>query len=292
LIDRDLRTRLREAANQAMLAQLERAGDRLRSKAAKDEHARALIAGRPRWQIAAALGPERVEAFGLGPADLLGGGWSALRAKFYAWTAGAQEQALGVARRLAELDGAAEAAVAAKDAMAASLDAAWGLLAESMTRLSHGLLYEPEAGVPAADWAGVNPDMIVPTGIIRAALGVAGGTPVEDVAKDPGGLVDMSLGAPIGQVGSGAIVEALIEGAGGEIDQYEWVHGPAITPFPPHEELDGVQFPNFDADALVNSEGWPANSFYMPGDHAGCSCDFMPLWVSAGNTVESGSGEE
>lgn len=289
LIDRDLRTRLREAANQAMMSQLERAGDRLRSKTAKDEHARGLIANRPRWQIGAALGAKRVAALGLSPGDLLGSEWSGLRAKFYDWTGAAQKQALETALRLAELDGETEAATAARDAMAKGLDAAWGVLAESMTHLSHSLLYEPEAGVPAADWAQVNPDTVVPTGVIRAALGVAGGTPVEDLAKDPGGLVDMALGVPLGEVGTGATVESLIEGAGGEREGYEWASSVALKPFEPHHELDGVQFANFDDEALANNEDWPANSYYMPGDHAGCGCDFMPVWLPPSEAAGEGA---
>jgi hypothetical protein len=280
LIDRELRARLQVACNHAMLQQLERAGDRLRSRTAKDEQARHLIANRPRWQVAAALGTERVMALGLSPDDLLGKEWSGLRAKFYDWTGAAQKQALETALRLAELDSEADAAVRASKALAESLDAAWGVLAESMTHLSQALLYEPEPGVEPADWASINPDTIVPTGIVRAALGIAGGAPAEDLAKDPGGIRDVSLGAPVGQVGTGETITTLVEGAGGERQAYEWIHGPSTRPFEPHLDLDGVQFANFDDDALSNAEGWPENAFFMPGDHQGCLCDFLPLYLS------------
>lgn len=283
LIDRDLRARLQVACNQAMLVQLERAGDRLRRKTAKDEHARGLIANRPRWQVAAVLGPERVLALALGPDDLLGSEWSGLRAKFYAWTSAAQQQALQTALRLAELDVEAEAAIAAKDALAQGLDAAWGMLAEAMTHLSHSVLFEPEPGVQPADWANINPDTIVPTGIVRAALSVAGGAPAEDLAKDPSGT-DMSLGAPVGQIGTGETITALVEAAGGEREAYEWVHGPALKPFEGHEELDGTQFENFDSEVLANNEGWPENAYFFPGDHGGCSCDFLPILLSPSET--------
>jgi hypothetical protein len=278
LIDRELRARLQVACNQAMLQQLERAGERVRSRTAKDEAMRQKLAGQARWQLAAVAGREPLEAMGLTASDLLGSEWQGLRGKFYDWTGAAQKQALEMALRLAELDSESDAAVAAELAMEEGRDAAWALLAESMTHLAHSLLYEPgEEGAALAD---INPDTIVPTGIVRAALGVAGGVPAEDLAKDPGEIRDVRLGTPVGQVGTGATVEALIEGAGGEREGYEWVHGPALKPFEPHEALDGVQFESFDDEQLANNQDWPANAYFMPGDHQGCTCDFMPVYLS------------
>jgi hypothetical protein len=290
VIDRDLRARLQVACNQAMLQQLERAGDRVRSKAAKDEDARKLINGNARWQVTAVLGRERVETLGLTASDLLGSEWAGLRGKFNEWTAAAQKQALTTALRLAELDSESDAAIAAELAMSESLDAAWGMLADSMTHLSHSLLYNPAGeGTALAD---VNPDTIVPTGIVRAALGVAGGAPVEDLAKDPGGIRDVSLGAPMGQIGTGSTIAGLIEGSGGEREGYEWVHGPAINAFEPHEDLDGAQFENFDDDVLANTGDWPANAYFMPGDHGGCSCDFMPIYLAPSEASQSEATSE
>jgi hypothetical protein len=49
----------------------------------------------------------------------------------------------------------------------------------------------------------------------------------------------------------------------------------------PHMNLDGQVFRNFDDPVLANGSGWPPYSFYMPGDHAGCICDFEPIIVPA-----------
>ncbi len=72
------------------------------------------------------------------------------------------------------------------------------------------------------------------------------------------------------------------------VESYEWEHGPSLKPFEPHLALDGVDFNSFEDERLANTEGWPDNSFYMPGDHSGCTCDFTPLWVG---TTEGGESE-
>lgn len=87
------------------------------------------------------------------------------------------------------------------------------------------------------------------------------------------------LSEPIGQVATGDIVSSLIEGGGGQRQGYQWVHGPSEHPFEPHEALDGAEFEGFDDPALANSTGFPPNAFYLPGDHWGCTCDFMPIWL-------------
>lgn len=84
---------------------------------------------------------------------------------------------------------------------------------------------------------------------------------------------------PVGQIGTGQTVSSLILSGGDSLQAgYEWVHGPSLHPFEPHEALDGVQFESFDDPALANDTGFPANSFFLPGDHWGCTCDFMPVW--------------
>jgi hypothetical protein len=272
-IDQDLRARLHVAANAAMMRQLERAGERMRKTVARDERLRRRIAHTPTWLVTATLGPDVVSAAGLDPNELLSskGDWGKFKGQFMDWTAQAQQAALQTAIQLGELDAESEAVRAAEGAMAAGLDTAWSTLSEQMGHLAHSLLYEPGID-PLAE---VNPDTVVPTGMIRIALGLAGGA--EEVAKDPGGIRDVSLGVPVGQIGTGATIGDLLTQAGGELDTYEWVHGAAINPFEPHEELDGTQFASFEAEPLANAGDWPANQFYFPGDHQGCSCDFMPI---------------
>ncbi|HEY5026591.1 MAG TPA: hypothetical protein VII76_16565, partial [Acidimicrobiales bacterium] len=97
----------------------------------------------------------------------------------------------------------------------------------------------------------------------------------------------------VGQIGTGQTITDLLTSSD-NVDQagYEWVHGPALHPFDPHDELDGVQFSSFTDDALANDTGFPDNEYYLPGDHDGCSCDFVTLWAPVqqsddGNDQES-----
>lgn len=290
-IDATLRARLQTAANAAMLRQLERAGARLRPKVAKDETLRTKIAHRANERVSALLGPDVVTAAGLSAAELMGSDWSGLRSQFYEWTQAAQQQALKTALRIGGLQEDSAAATAAQTAMASGRDAAWDLLSESLTALGHSLLYSPDPNVGPGDWADLNPDSIVPTGMIRAALGVAGGAPASSVTLDaPTGV--LSTTGYVGQIGTGSTVSDLLTSAGGETAQFEWQHGPSIKSFEPHEALDGVQFVNFDDDALANPGDWPPVAYLMPGDHQGCLCDAAPLWDFPGNPLNDSSADD
>jgi hypothetical protein len=288
-IDRDLRARLQTAANAAMLRQLERAGAKLRTKVAKDETLRTKIAHRPNERVPAILGESLVAATGLSSADLMGSDdWSGLKAQFYSWTETAQKQAIATAIRIGSLAEDADAVKAAEAAMATGRDLGWEVLTNALTNLGHHLLYNPDPNVGPGDWADLNPDTLVPTGTIRAALGVAGGG---DLGIIPGSESTIALGSPIGQIGTGATITELIESSGTvEQDKYEWDHGPSLNPFEPHLNLDGTDFASFDSEALTNGTGFPDNAYYFPGDHEGCSCDFTPLWVQA-ETESSTEGE-
>jgi hypothetical protein len=277
-VDRDLRGKLQTAANAAMLRQLERVGAKLRTKVAKDETLRTRIAHRPNERVSAILGQEAVTAAGFHEA-VPDDGWSAFRTQFYDWTSAAQQQAIITARRLGGLEEGSDAVVTAEAAMAADREKAWELLSAALTELGHNLMYSPDPNVGPGDWADLNPDTLVPTGTIRAALGVAGGG---DLGTDAAGNATIALGQPIGQIGTGATIESLLTTAGATKTGYEWVHGPSINSFEPHEELDGVDFESFDSEALANNSGWPDNSYYFPGDHQGCTCDFVPLYGEGG----------
>jgi hypothetical protein len=278
-IDSDLRARLQTAANAAMLRQLERAGSKLRSKVAKDETLRSKIAHRANERVTAILGRDVVTAAGLSADELMGSDWSGLRAQFMAWTQAAQEQAIATALRIGSLDESSAAATRAAEAMAAGRDAGWELLSQAMTSLGHHLLYSPDPNVGPGDWAELNPDTLVPAGTIRAALGVAGGADTHSYGLDPAtGALDTLT--PAGQIGTGSTIGDLITGAGGQTKGYQWVHGPSLKPFEPHAALDGAEFENFDDPQLANPGDWPENQFFMPGDHDGCLCDFMPIYLS------------
>lgn len=278
-IDADLRARLQTAANAAVLRALERAGAKVRSKVAKDETMRTKIASRHNERVTAILGREAVAAAGVADNELVTGDWSSLRAQFHSWTEAAQKQAIATALRIGNVAADSAAAVQAEQTMAAGRDAGWQILSDALTTLSHHLLYSPDPNVGPTDWADLNPDTLVPAGTIRAALAMAGGanTHTFDLDRSTGAL---TIQSPVGQVATGQTIADLIISAGGQRAGYEWVHGPSLHPFEPHADLDGTRFENFDDPQLENTTGFPANAYYMPGDHDGCSCDFMPIFLS------------
>jgi len=286
MIDQTLRARLQTAANAAVLRQLERAGARLRTKVAKDETLRTKIAHRANERVPALLGPDVVTAAGLSPAELVGSEWSGLRAQFYDWTAAAQAQALQTALRIGQLDADSDAAARAQAAMASGRDAAWDLLSQALSSLGQHLLYNPDPNAGPGDWADLNPDTLVPAGTIRAALGVAGGASAATLTPDVTGAVTFT--DAVGQIGTGSTIAELITAGGGQREGYEWVYGPALNGFRPHEDLDGVQFESFDDDALANPGDFPANQYFVPGDHDGCVCDFMPIFLGPDETESDG----
>jgi 2'-5' RNA ligase len=296
-IDKDLRTRLQTAANAALRRKLEQAGARVRSALINhpSETVKTTIAHKRNERLPAHIGKNAVVAAGVDPESILSDDWSALREQFMGWTTAAQEQALTVAAQLGELDVQGTAVVEARAALAQSTDMAWGMLENALDHIGHALLFNPDPNVGPTEWGALNPDTLVPAGTIRAALAVAGGAKgdlVPDFGVIPGSTKTIPLGAPIGQIGTGATITELLGQAGGALDEYEWSHGPSVNPFEPHEDLDGLRFQTFDSEALANSEGFPGNQFFFPGDHAGCLCDFTPLWVSPSENSELESGGE
>jgi hypothetical protein len=66
---------------------------------------------------------------------------------------------------------------------------------------------------------------------------------------------------------------------GGSVEGYQWSYSYPDRPFPPHEALADVVFESFDSDLLLNPEDWP-DTYLVPGDHAGCGCDAIPVLIS------------
>jgi hypothetical protein len=284
-IDRDLRARLQTAANAAMRRKLEQAGARLRSALVNhpNETTRETIKQNRNDRLTAHVGKEAVVAAGQDPAALFNSDWSGLREQFLSWTKAAQEQALSTALQLGELDVKDLAAIEARAALTGDADKAWGLLEGALDHLGHALMFGPDPNLGPTEWADLNPDTLVPLGTIRGALAIAGGTDprmVEDLGVIPGSEKTIPLGVPVGQIGTGATISELLEGTGAQQEQYQWEHGPALKPFEPHLDLDGVQFNSFDDAALSNDSDFPGNDFFFPGDHGGCGCDAIPMWVS------------
>jgi signal transduction histidine kinase len=69
--------------------------------------------------------------------------------------------------------------------------------------------------------------------------------------------------------------------------EWEWVHafyGEPRTVFEPHEALDGFTTTDREGDpGLFNPDAWPEVDLFAPGDHGGCTCEWV---VSVGHNEE------
>lgn len=281
-LDRDLRTRLLVLANAAMTSALTTAGNRIR---AKIPESRNLTSNVPRAHVAATLGRSMVAAAGVDEVDLLAGAFDSLEASFLEWAATAQSEALDVVQRIATGFG-----TAARDALgfrqAEDLQEAWAWLKESLTSLAHARLFDPSPIIALGE---ADPTMAVPAGLIRQAVTRAGGmagVQASTVKDGSGAWVAITDGGtrPAGGIGTGELIMGALTSNGVQVEGYVWEVGFPARPFEPHQSLAGVTFVNFDDDVLANTDTFPEFSFYMPGDHDGCQCDFTPVLLSADAT--------
>lgn len=252
-IEKALRLRLLQAADDAMSRALEKAGNRLRSLAAKGSTEwRQKLAAVDALNVAGKLGPEKVTALATSTDDLLSGAFDGLEANYTTWTRRAQEQALAAIDQHGELS--EEDAAAIKADMDAHRDEGKAVLVAGLLAVGARLLYAPDVVAPErGEWS----DFRVPVGVIREALDTAGGGPVED---RPGGLLG-------GQTIEGALTVADLA-----VTSWVWRHGDPVTPFEPHLDLDGVEFADYSDDVLLNTGDWPDTPFLYPEDHSGCLC--------------------
>jgi hypothetical protein len=288
-IDRDLRARIQTAANAALLRQLEKAGGKIRNKVSKDESLRTKIAMTRNEHVASVLGKDAVESAGLTASALMDADFVTLKDQFLSWTRLAQEQALSTAVQMAGMEEGSDAVAAADQMLALGADAAWTTLDMAMRNLAESALFSP---LGDADVASMNPETMVPTGVIRCALGIAGGATEQDfgmVTTKTGAVVPAiplgtelgKDGTPIGQIGTGSTISDLLSQNGLGMTGYTWDHGMTLKAFEPHLDLDGVDFATFDDPALANDGDFPDNAYFLPGDHSGCSCDWHANWDDA-----------
>lgn len=279
-LDRDLRTKLVSAAGTAMELALDRAASTLRSRTNGTTY-RQLLRDVPKRNSYAHLGATLVAAV-LGDTDPLAGAWDDLEQQFMEWGAHAQAEAIDVAGQVAAGFSASERS-ALQLRQASDLGEAWAWMRGALTNLAEAQLYDPTpvAGEVLGEF---DPTLRVPTGLVREAMARAGGA--TGLVTDRGGvwlpLTDAGT-RPAGGIGTGELLRGAMRDAGASVEAYEWVYGPAYRqrPFEPHLALDGLQFRNFDDPSLANTDSFPEAPFYMPGDHAGCVCDFTPVIVPA-----------
>jgi hypothetical protein len=273
--DRQLRNRLLSAADAAMTRALDRAGARLRSRLAKAKHSpwRDVIDGRPNREIASLVGPAAVTAAieGDDPSELIEAEFDELITRFRSQVGRAQAT---TRRELAELGLDDEQIDRLERTQAEDRDQGAELLLSLLVGLATQRLFDPR---PAAPPIGeYDPELSVPAGIIRESLSVAGGARGEPTR---GGAFRSPDERIAGQLATGQTVADFAREIGLEVVGYTWDYGDASSrqfPFSPHELLDGTEFAAWDDPALANSESFPEEAFYFPGDHSGCQCDVVP----------------
>ena len=284
-IDRELRIKLHTACNAAVKRALEKAGAKVVSKARGkgSETIRASLDSVPLHSVCAKVGPTIIAALGLDAKALSDAEFAELKIQWDKWVSDSSDQALRQAARIAGIDSSAmKAQVGGR--FADDSETGWIWLE---SHLQSAVSAQMAAPLVEDIFVGAE-DTFIAMGDIRGALAIAGGFISDNTSagiSSDGQPLDWSEG--MGQVATGDTVRDALSENGVEDAGYVWVHGPSGNPFEPHLELDGEEFSTFDAPGLQNNEGFPDYDYFAPGDHSGCSCDFMPLF--ADNT---GSGEE
>lgn len=278
-IDRDLRSRLLVLADRTMTRALERAGNIVRSKT-NGTATRELVRNVPSDRIPMTLGRSLVAQAGVNPEELLDGAFDAMEEQFLAWGQHAQEEALDLASSIAG-GFSVEERRALRLRQAEDLAEAWAWARETLEAQAAARLFDPEAFV--AEVGEVDPNLRIQAGIIRQAMTRAGGTRGVQTGSAGEAWISLANGGsrPAGGIGTGELIRETLSDHGASVEAYRWVYGPAArkSPFEPHRNLDGVVFENFDDEVLANGNSFPPLSHYLPGDHAGCLCDFEPVIV-------------
>jgi hypothetical protein len=300
-IERDLRVRLQQTASQVVTHALERAGLRARNAVQrqstrsgrppgtlrKDAPPEVLAAyeatmNLPAVEICAAVGPFAMATLGLSEHDLLAGATATLEGQYHrlvrrAQHAAGQAAATATGNEFDERD--------LDQQLADDRDRGWAVFSAGIMGLAGSLLYNPHPSAPTV--GEFDATSVVPMGLVRDALDVAGGSTPPEV--DPNvGDGPTGLGATAGP----SMADAFAETFDIAPDTYEWVYGDAPRrTFIPHEDLDGATFLAWDDDVLSNGDDWPPVPFFSPGDHDGCECDVVITWTSSVGSAESLGGQ-
>jgi hypothetical protein len=282
-IDRELRTRLHQAMNDHMARALDRAGAKIRTKMTRTADGRQWLEKHPcksNSELARHPG-SLVAAGGFDEHELLSAAWDDLEPL---WNEYVHTSQLSLMRQLAKMTGLDINTVSAQ--IGSVLDDAAGeswayakssLMDTAMKYLSDSIHNKPDE---------ITSTNLVDMSVARESVAIAGGSGLTDPTS--AGLNvgdDMSVGVTP-QLSSGPISSGIMGDNGIAAVGYTWVHGFVPNPFDPHVELDGVEFSSWTDDVLANNDSWPDVDFFMPGDHDGCSCDFMIAWGGSEQGLE------
>ena len=278
-IDRRLRERIIVAADAALNRATERAGAKIRSSLASARRGtdrfelKAAVMGVPNRQLLKHLG-DRV-AMVTDPNNLFDGELDDLEAQWDEWLAGANDEVIAIASQSLGVNPDGEAIRAFKAKQADGRREGWVLLSAGLVAMARGQVFDRTPGTIAGEAA----NTVVPPGLVRQALAVAGGSTPTRTAS--GGVADGAAGGYAGGVATGDDTAQLWGAYGQPWQGFEWVYNfEGQNTFEPHLDLDGVQFADWN-DAALSTAGdigdW-VGDFYFPGDHGGCRCDAIPVW--------------
>jgi hypothetical protein len=289
-IDRDLRTRLLHAADDALTRALEKAGARMRSKAQRNAAHREALAGVSVEMVGKTLGRDAVLALGTDEHELLSGALDALEGRFNRWTLAAIDRTVDVVLSMlgvsADSERGARIAARIRNALTARIGSGWGMFRDALLRLAERYLFDP---TPETADGELVPDVIVPPGLIRGVLSHVGGPPPDAGGIDEDGAPARAGARPLGGIGLGSEVSGALHDEGAEEMGFEWIYG--LTPvrhFEPHRERDGKRFSSWSDPGLATDAryAWVGTHFSI-GDHTGCMCDYAPAYAIGPRSAEA-----
>lgn len=285
-IDRDLKARLETLLDSTVRRALEHAGNQLRNRARKDRAITASLRNVDADLVAATLGRQIVAALAPDDMELVRTVIDQTAGRFDRLIAGAQTQALRLVPGLTDHDIAEARALQTQDRTDA-----WTWLRAQLLDLAVQRLYDPNPAAPAD--GETDSDTTVPFSLVREVCARAGG------AQRAGADTTLAVGLIRGAiralgVATGYLMRRLFRDVGVQVEGYQWEYGPFARsrPFEPHAALDGVQFETFEDDVLLNTFSFPADTYFMPGDHAGCKCDAIPILIERSNRSSPPADEE
>lgn len=270
-LDRELLSTLMVGAHGAMTRALDRAGARVVTKARRDKALTQVLVGIPQRQVISLIGPAKLQALGLDHDSLLEGAFSEHVADFRSRCEIVADKAVGMVPGITP-----EAIEEARTAMSSFVMDASRWYEQALTETARKLMIDPS--VTAPEQGEHVEGVLVPPDVVREARARAGG----NLGGTTAALADRVAGFFRGLgVATGDYVTRLVSRFVAErrTRTYTWSYG--VSPrqsFPPHLSLDGVKVKSAEDEKLTNGTGWPAVSYFYPGDHLGCLCDWVPGW--------------
>lgn len=279
-LEQKLRDRIQVRASEAMTAALRIAGNRLKARVQGNPVMRAMVNGVDALGVVDALGADAaITAAGGDGGILLDGSFDDVGDDFDEQVREAQDHVVVLLRRYAVDDAHATAAVDRFERnQADNRTSGRAALVAALVALGTRRLFTPD-GRP--DLGEYDARLSVPAGLVREALALAGGS--SGPGRGPSGTApDLDLGVA-GGVALGPDALEATAAAGLSYDGYAWQVGWPSRPFDPHQQLDGVEFVEWD-DEVLSFDDWPADEnggLLFPGDHDGCQCVAMPLFTES-----------